>query len=222
LTSPVDVDPSRPPQLRSFPWPPLRRGEGLEAFAWTIRRAALEPVRFFDAMPARAAHGPPLAFYVLVGTLAVGFTLFWSGFYRSLGVDPGSGTLRYLLWGARDPVGLADFILAPIILTVALFVAGAIFHASLRLLGGPRGYRTTTHVFAYAAAPSVLAIAGGLGDLAGTVWSLVLMVAGLAAAHRTARWRAALAVALPVAALAVLAVAAALLGGVASLLDGLP
>jgi hypothetical protein len=215
-----DDDPPRPPARRSFPWPPLRRGDGLDAFAWTLRRAALEPGRFFGAMPVQGPHGPPLAFYVLVGTLAVGFALFWSGFYRSLGVDPGSGTLRYLLWGARQPVGLSDFVLAPPILTAALFVAGAIFHASLRLLGGPRGYRTTTHVFAYAAAPSVLAIAGGLGDLAGTIWSLVLMVVGLAAAHRITRWRAALAVALPVSALIALAAAATLVRGAAALFGG--
>jgi hypothetical protein len=66
---------------------------------------------------------------------------------------------------------------------------GSIVHLLLILFGGAkRGFRTTLRVVAYAQAPAVFC----------GVWSLVLYIIGLRAAHRTDAWRSALAVLMPI------------------------
>jgi hypothetical protein len=74
----------------------------------------------------------------------------------------------------------------PIVFFLCILFYGSILHLCLILFGGAKqGLRTTLRVVAYAQAPIVYFCG---------IWSLVLYMIGLRAAHRTDTWRSVLAV----------------------------
>jgi hypothetical protein len=84
--------------------------------------------------------------------------------------------------------------------TVGLFIGAAIMHVALLLVGGAnRPFETTLRVLAYVNGSTAwLSIIPCVGPLVALIWSLVMEVAGLAAAHQTSQGRALLAVLLPI------------------------
>ncbi len=63
--------------------------------------------------------------------------------------------------------------------------------------GANQGLVMTLRVVSYAQAPTLFGAIPLIGGCIGSVWVLVLNIIGLAAAHRTDTWRAALAVLAP-------------------------
>jgi hypothetical protein len=76
-----------------------------------------------------------------------------------------------------------------------VFIFGVIVHLFLILFGGAnQGLTVTLRVIAYSHAPEIFAVIPFVGNNITTIWSTVLKIIGLAAAHRTDIWRAVLAV----------------------------
>lgn len=84
--------------------------------------------------------------------------------------------------------------------TVGLLLGAAIVHGALLVVGGAsRPFETTFRVLGYVNGSTAwLSIIPCVGPLIALVWSLVIEVAGLAAAHRISPGRALLAVLLPI------------------------
>jgi len=207
LTGPVVGGAAREPAgAVGFPWPP-RPGESVLVAAFeTWRASVFRPARFFAALPAGRGFGAALAYALPVGTLGSGAALFWNVVFALAGLPA-----PFL----PEPTALdaaVGFLLTPAFLLLWILLHGVATHAVLRLLGaGTAGLRATLQVLAYAAGPAVWAAVPVVGSLAAGVWSFVLAVVGLAAAHRTGRLRAAAALVLPPGLAAVLLVAALLL-----------
>ena len=92
-------------------------------------------------------------------------------------------------------VGLFGWLLA----LLDILISGVIVHLFLMLFGGAnQGLTMTLRVISYTSAPLIFAVVPFLGGCIATIWMLVLGIIGLAAAHRTDTWRAALAVFAPV------------------------
>lgn len=76
-----------------------------------------------------------------------------------------------------------------------IIVSGLIVHLFLLIFGGAKqGLTMTLRVISYAYAPQIFVVVPLLGACVAAVWTLVLEIIGLASAHRTDTWRAALAV----------------------------
>jgi hypothetical protein len=97
------------------------------------------------------------------------------------------------------PIQLAlGLVITPLIALIVLFVWSAIVHLMLTLLGGANsGFATTLRVMCYAQTTQLAVVLPGIGGLIGFVWRLILEVVGLAQAHKTEGWKAALAIVLP-------------------------
>jgi hypothetical protein len=158
---------------------------------------ASTPRRAFERMPVTSAFGRPLVFAIVVGWIAVLAGTFWNLLLR--------GWVQELMpwaggrWGEISAMArIAVAMTAPLWLPVGILVGACIAHLFLMLVGGAkRGFAATFRVQCYAAAPTLLAVIPACGQLAGVVWSIVLAIIGLSAAHRITTGKAALAVLLP-------------------------
>jgi hypothetical protein len=161
--------------------PPIEEPQAYGGFLRALWRtwvsACFYPYKFFEAVGNSQNLTPALLF---------GFGCwFISGFIGFLGASAYS--LVQKEFGLFDMFFLLLYYVGGSLITFfhTLFY-GSIVHLLLILFGGAkRGFRTTLRVVAYAQAPSVFFCG---------VWSLVLYIIGLEAAHRTGAWRSALVV----------------------------
>lgn len=199
-----------------FPWPPPEGAPVLAAFGETWRSATFDPTGFFGRVPRSGESGAALLYYLIIGMLVAGASLFWS----SLG-PAGLGQDRVAELGV-EIAPLTSFLLTPLILAIGLGIGTAITHVMLLIVrGATHGIGTTLRVFCYAYSPMIFGVVPFLGGLVGGIWMLVVAVIGLAAAHGVPTWKPVVAVLLPflllmglfvMALLAVMATGAAVLG----------
>lgn len=181
---------------RGFPWPP-REDEGVvAAFGETWKAATFDPESFFRRLPTRQGAGPAILYYLVIGILAAGVTLFWDAtglFTTPAGQEAVAAEAGF---GALDPV--ISFMISPLVLMLGLALAAGVTHVLLLMFGGARhGFGTTIRVFCFAYSPMLFGVVPYLGVLVGTIWMIVLAIIGLREGHATDGWKAALAVLLP-------------------------
>jgi hypothetical protein len=181
-----------PAVAAGFPWPPGDDDSILAAFGETWKSAAFDPRSFFRLIPRHGGTGAAFLYYLVLGMLVAGASLFWST------VGPGAmGQDRVAELGVE--VGpLTSFLLTPLILAIGLAVSAGITHVMLLMVGGATEWiGTTTRVLCYAYSPMILGVIPIIGGVLGVIWMLVVAVIGLSAAHQVPTWKPALAVILP-------------------------
>ncbi len=191
IESEFPAEPS-PPSVE-FPWPPREDDNVLNALATTWKESVFHPSSFFRRMPREFDFGWVLGYYLIIGVVAGGISLFWT---MVLGPSP---VERWLPAGAGDPGSpFIDFLLSPLWLLAGLYIAAAVIHVVLLVLrGANNGFGTTLRVFCYASGPVLFSIVPFIGPAVGGVWSTVLTILGLRAAHQTSTGKAAAAVLVP-------------------------
>lgn len=179
-----------------FPWPPPEDEPILAAIGATWKGATFDPGRFFARTPRHHGTGPALLYYLALGILVAGATLFWDSMGMA-GAGAGSESLAGELgYGAVSP--LVGFFLSPVILLAALYISAGVVHLLLLMFGGAEhGFGTTVRVFCYAYSPALFGVVPVVGSLVGGIWSLVLSIIGLREAHQTATWKSVVAVLVP-------------------------
>jgi hypothetical protein len=215
------IDSEYQPELSNntppFPWPPREGASPLDALAATWKESVFHPSPFFRRMPREFDFGWVLAYYLIVGVIAGGISLFWR-------MVLGPPALLQRLFpeavaeAAANPA--IDFLLSPLWLLVMLFVMGGIYHLFLVLVGGARkghGFGTTLRVFAYSVGPQIFVLVPFIGTMAGVIWGLVVTMIGMREAHETTTGKAVAALLIPMFLLGGLAVLLAL----ATLMTGL-
>lgn len=178
-----------------FPWPPSEEGPILTALAATWKGATFDPGRFFAATPRDRGTGAALVFYLALGILVAGVTLFWS----SMAVLGTAGEPSFMADLGLEPLNpLVRFLLSPLILLFALFLSAGVVHVLLLIFdGATHGFGTTVRVFCYAYSPAIFGVVPIIGPLVGGIWSVVLAIIGLREAHEAAAWKPAVAVLVP-------------------------
>jgi hypothetical protein len=180
-----------------FPWPPTGDESIPSAFVRTWRGASLSPRQFFRALPATGSVGSALLYYLPLGIVVAAAQFAWVTVRAAVAPEREAVLGQVELGGSLSP--LLEFLFAPLLLLVSLFLAAGVVHLLLRLLGGAhRDYRFTTRVFAFAYSPQLVAIIPVIGAVIGFVWMVVVAIVGLQEGHGTTRGRAAAAVLIPV------------------------
>lgn len=91
-----------------------------------------------------------------------------------------------------------QLILAPLFGIIGLFLAAAIYHVSLLILGAAKnGFEATFRSIAYAQGPLLFYVVPVVGWLVGWVWSMVLMIIGFRETQETSSTKAVMGVLLP-------------------------
>lgn len=183
------------PAPTPFPWPPPENGPILTALGATWKGATFNPSRFFADTPRNNGTGAALVYYLGLGILVAGTTLFWQSM-SVMGRRAGAESILPEL-GHISPI--VQFLLAPALLLTALFVTAGVVHVLLVIFdGAAHGFGTTVRVFCYAYSPALFGVVPFPGALIGSFWSVVLAIIGLREAHQSAAWKPAVAVLVPV------------------------
>ena len=203
-----DLPEVQEPVAAAFPWPP--RGTGwADAYARTWTECVFHPVRFFRNFPRDIPFGDTLTYFLPIAIAAAGIHLFWS----SVGAAVGGIDVAERI-GYDNPVtAVIEFLFSPLTALVGLFITAFVVHAVLWFFRGTHaGPMTTVRLLAFAYSPAVLAIVPGLGDVAGGIWMIVLVVIALREVHRARMWKAVGAVLVPLLILSILAAIAMAVG----------
>ena len=225
---PLEAPLTRPQPRPGTPWEDRGRIGFIPALIETTQQVLTRPSAFFASMPVTGGIGGPLLYGILVGTLGVVVAALYREVFQALvgstfaGLGS-SGELRRFMPFVMGGVGLVlQVVFAPIFVTLGLFIAAAIAHLFLLLLGGARrGFEATFRVMCYGEAAAVINVIPGCGGVIAGVYYLVLAIIGLAAAHGIGKGTAAAAVLLPLVLVCCCCVGAGLLafGSLASFLS---
>jgi hypothetical protein len=161
--------------------------------------ACFRPTEFFESVGNSQDLTPALLFGVLVGWISVVVGAAWSLVFqaRLVPIMRQEEIAGLLAGGVAGLACVGLFSWLPVLL--GILISGVIVHLFLMLFGGAnQGLTMTLRVISYAYAPQIFAVVPFVGWCIASIWMLVLEIIGLAAAHRTDTWRAALAVLAPV------------------------
>jgi hypothetical protein len=194
--------PPTPPPVPPLPWE--RPGAGIGDLVSTTTMLLGRPGEAFSRLRATSGVGRSLVYglvvYVLFNAVGQLWGLALSSALQGLMESFGGGVFAEMQKTGLSPglQFLLSLLLAPVVFVVGVFVASGVVHLLLLLFGGaPGGFETTLRVNAYSAAPSVVLVFPFLGWLISTIWWVVLLILGLATAHRVPGGRAAAAVLVP-------------------------
>jgi len=177
----------------------------LGALVETTKQVLGRPALFFRAMPTRGGIGDPLLYAVLIGWLGVVAASLYSALFQSIvgtsmmpfahNAEIGEMLSFAESWGGF----FFQLVMAPLWITIGVFIAAGIFHVMLLILGGaPRDFEATFRAVCYAEAPAVIMIVPFCGSFVAWIWTIVLYVIGVSEAQGVSRGRAAAAVLLPI------------------------
>lgn len=162
--------------------------------------ACFRPMEFFASVGNGQNLGPALLFGIIVGWVSIVLSSLASVAFKAplsplLGQQ--EGATEMFAMGAGSIV--FSVLLGWAIPLWGIFVGGLIVHLFLLIFGGAKqGLTMTLRVISYAYAPQIFVVVPLLGACVAVVWTFVLETIGLASAHRTDTWRAALAVLAPI------------------------
>ncbi len=205
-STPTEVPFPPPPTAKvdrpGVPWEDPSFGGWLDRLVETTKRVLTAPTGFFSGLPAGGGMLLPLAYALILGSLGAWIGLLYDTVFREAIAAwlPGFRDRYSELFPAvgRLASALIGAVLAPILVAVQLFLLSGVVHLALLLLGGARkGFDTTFRTAAYSVAPTVVALVPFCGSLVAVVWSVFLLILGLAASHGTSKGIAAAAVLLP-------------------------
>jgi hypothetical protein len=189
---------SEPAAPRSgLPWDE-RQTKGLfNAFIETLQIVLSRPAAAFTAMKREGGLGEPLLYAIIGGTFGGVFAVTYNFALRSFApFGDRHGALTHLFGGLG---WIFLLVLTPLLVVVGMFVASAILHVCLMIVGGAKqSFETTFRVVCFAeGSASPLLVIPFCGGLITGIWKVVLYCIGLARSHETDTGRAVIAVFLP-------------------------
>jgi hypothetical protein len=225
--APIDHDPAHgaptPPAPEAaqpvFPLPPGEHASLPAAFGATWQGATFHPRRLFAALPPDLPVSAVLLYYLPLGILIAGASLFWNTIGGGIYPEH-DAVLESLTGGAPTLSQLVQFLFSPLLLVAQLFLSAAVTHVLLVLFrAAAGGFATTVRVFGLAYSPQLFSIVPWIGTPIAFFWMVVVSIIGLREAHRTTTGRAAAAVLVPVVFLLIMLGIAAFIAAASGLLE---
>lgn len=192
--------PASPVPPTTIPWEDPARTSAFERFSETVKLLATRPSEAFEGMPTTGGIGSPLLYAVIVSWIGIAIAVIWNTLFQGMWIPfMGAGEEAAAAAVFTGAWALGMIVLAPILVIIGVFIAAAILHLMLLIVGGANsGFEATVRAVCYAQTAQLAGIIPFCGGLISAVWAIVLYVFGLAKAHRTTQGKALLAVLLPV------------------------
>ena len=187
------------PARTGLPWDHRQERGFFNAFIETLSMVLTRPAEAFSIMKREGGLGEPLI-YALIGGCVGGIVSFlFSLGFQSLGFFTDRHDNSLAAMAGMGIGSAAMIILLPLFIVIGLFIASAIVHLCLMIVGGAnQPFETTFRVLAFSqGSAGPLQIIPLCGGVISGVWALVCNCIGLARAHETDTGRAVLAVFLP-------------------------
>jgi len=180
-----------------LPWDERQTKGLLNALIETLQMVLSRPVAAFTAMKREGGLGEPLLYAIIGGTFGGVFALTYNFALRSFTSFGDRHNALAHLFGGLSWIFL--LVLTPLFVVIGVFVASAILHVCLMIVGGAKqSFETTFRVVCFAeGSVSPLLVIPFCGGLIVGIWKVILYCIGLARAHETDTGRAVIAVLLP-------------------------
>ena len=180
-----------------LPWDERQTKGLLNALIETLQMVLSRPVAAFTAMKREGGLGEPLLYAIIGGTFGGVFALTYNFALRSFTPFGDRHNALAHLFGGLSWIFL--LVLTPLFVVIGVFVASAILHVCLMIVGGAKqSFETTFRVVCFAeGSVSPLLVIPFCGGLIVGIWKVILYCIGLARAHETDTGRAVIAVLLP-------------------------
>jgi len=180
-----------------LPWDERQTKGLLNALIETLQMVLSRPVAAFKAMKREGGLGEPLLYAIIGGTFGGVFALTYNFALRSFTPFGDRHNALAHLFGGLSWIFL--LVLTPLFVVIGVFVASAILHVCLMIVGGAKqSFETTFRVVCFAeGSVSPLLVIPFCGGLIVGIWKVILYCIGLARAHETDTGRAVIAVLLP-------------------------
>ena len=180
-----------------LPWDERQTKGLLNALIETLQMVLSRPVAAFKAMKREGGLGEPLLYAIIGGTFGGVFALTYNFALRSFTPFGDRHNALAHLFGGLSWIFL--LVLTPLFVVIGVFVASAILHVFLMIVGGAKqSFETTFRVVCFAeGSVSPLLVIPFCGGLIVGIWKVILYCIGLARAHETDTGRAVIAVLLP-------------------------
>lgn len=203
-SGPAEARGARVPGRELTPW----EAEGFGGLIDSWWESLSDPGGFFSRVDWAGGLERPLLYYLLFVILGAGLSAVWTALLgQALGSAVGVEGAGVLGWSP-----LFRFFVSPFLALASLGFTALAVHAGVRLLADqPRRLGATVRTLCYAAGPQALLVVPVVGGIVALIWSIVLAVLGLGAAHRITGLRAAVALFLAFALMTVGTVVAVLL-----------
>jgi hypothetical protein len=180
-----------------LPWEQRQAKGLLNAFIETLQMVLSRPVEAFTAMKREGGLGEPLLYAIIGGTIGWVFAITYNFVLRSFTpFGDRHAAFTHLFAGLG---WLVLLVLTPLFVVIGVFVASAILHVCLMIVGcAKQSFETTFRVICFAeGSASPLLVIPFCGNLIAGIWKIVLYCIGLARAHETDTGLAVIAVFLP-------------------------
>jgi hypothetical protein len=180
-----------------LPWDERQTKGLVNAFIETLQMVLTKPVVAFTAMKREGGLGEPLLYAIIGGTIGGVFAITYNFVLRSFTpFADRHGTFSHLFAGLG---WIFLLVLTPLFVVIGMFVASAILHVCLMIVGGAKqSFETTFRVICFAeGSAGPLLVIPFCGGLISGIWKIVLYCIGLGRAHETDTGRAVIAVLLP-------------------------
>jgi len=194
--------PPVPDTVPVIPWEDPTQ-HGFDGLFETVKLLAMSPGEAFRRMPLTGGIGRPLFFAIVIGWVSIAFAVGWNVLLQGMwlpfleSVDDVAG--MGAMYGLTIGWGLMMVVLAPLFVIIGVFIAAAVLHLMLLILGGAdSGFEATVRVVCYTQTAQLAGIIPLCGGIIALVWTIVLYVTGFSTAHRISQGKAVLAVLLPV------------------------
>jgi hypothetical protein len=200
---PMDTPPLSPVPVPGLPWE--EPNAGLSSIFPTALRIITSPVAAYSQMSLTVDLVRPIAYFVLFALLGACIGQIWNfllfdSFVEIARTLAGSQFEQLAPFLQKPgPIQIVvGLVVTPLVALIVLFIWSAVVHLMLTLFGGASsGFAATLRVMCYAQTTQLAVVLPGVGGVIGFVWRLILDIVGLAQAHKTDGWKAALAVVLP-------------------------
>ena len=183
-------------QRRGAPWE-NRPELGLwQAIYQTFKAVLFSPETLFSTLTFKGGLWEPLAFGIMVGSIATMFSLFFlllvqSTWLLSFGPTiPGQFTIGLIF--------LITIAIVPVLWALLIFISSGILHLFLLVVrGGENGYEATFRVVSYSQAAQIWGVIPIVGGCIGWIWQVVVQIIGLREIHETSYSKVIIAVLMP-------------------------
>jgi len=166
----------------SPPWEKRSTYGTAQAILQTVKAVLFSPISFFRRTDVAGGLIEPLAFGILVGSIAMMVEVFWQFLLTGETIP----LIAQIFFGpiALGFLFVGTMVFSPLVVVLILFVWSVMAHVCLMVVKGAKnGFEATFRVTAYSQAAHLWGLIPFVGGFIGAIWFLVVQIIGLREIH---------------------------------------
>ena len=158
-----------------IPWQRRQELGFFRALLETIKQILFNPKKFFDTLEIKNSIAEPFYFFSLIMLPVLAISTIFDLIAKN---------------NLFSEKVVSITLVAFLFVAIGIFIASAILHLFVLLLGGKGGFKGTFNILAYCTATSIFSIIPFIGGLISSIWGIIVIVIGYKRIHNFSTLRA--------------------------------